>query len=140
MIGFRFGIPYNSLFGHRGLSHSLFFAAVTSLIVVALLFRSKEWAGSCLRLFLFFFLATASHGFLDAMTNGGLGIAFFAPFSETRYFFPFRPILVSPIGVPQFFNHRAFQILYTEVIWVWIPSLVIFSIFSLFFLVRARND
>ena len=26
----------------------------------------------------YFFLATASHGVLDAMTNGGLGVAFFA--------------------------------------------------------------
>jgi hypothetical protein len=40
----------------------------------------------------YFFVVTASHGALDAMTDGGLGIAFFAPFDNTRYFFPFRPI------------------------------------------------
>src|SRR5215831_7502105 len=47
-------------------------------------------------LFAYLFLATASHGVLDAMTNGGLGVAFFSPFDTTRYFLPWRPIRVSP--------------------------------------------
>jgi hypothetical protein len=34
------------------------------------------------------FLATAGHGLLDAMTNGGLGLAFFSPFDNHRYFLP----------------------------------------------------
>jgi inner membrane protein len=37
-------------------------------------------------------VATASHGILDAFTNGGLGVAFFAPFDKTRYFFPVTPM------------------------------------------------
>jgi inner membrane protein len=44
----------------------------------------------------------ASHGILDAMTDGGLGVAFFSPFDDTRCFFPFRPIKVSPIGLSFF--------------------------------------
>ena len=39
---------------------------------------------------LYLFLSTASHGVLDALTDGGLGVAFFSPFDQTRYFFPFR--------------------------------------------------
>jgi hypothetical protein len=35
-----------------------------------------------------FSFVTASHGMLDAMTDGGLGVAFFAPFDNARYFFP----------------------------------------------------
>jgi len=35
-------------------------------------------------LFAYLFLATASHGVLDAMTNGGLGVAFFSPFDNRR--------------------------------------------------------
>ena len=53
---------------------------------------------------LFFSLSTASHAVLDAMTNGGLGVAFFAPFNNERYFFSFRPIQVSPIGIKNFFG------------------------------------
>jgi len=50
-------------------------------------------------LWLYFFLATASRGILDAMTNVGLGVAFFSPFNDIRYFFPWYPILVSPISL-----------------------------------------
>jgi len=57
------------------------------------------------------FLTTASHGFLDAMTNGGLGIAFFSPFDPTRYFFPWKPILVSPIGLGRFLSQRGAAVL-----------------------------
>jgi inner membrane protein len=53
---------------------------------------------------LYFFLSAASHGLLDALTDGGLGVAFFSPFEQTRYFFPVRPVAVSPIGIREFFN------------------------------------
>jgi membrane-bound metal-dependent hydrolase YbcI (DUF457 family) len=48
---------------------------------------------------LLLFLAAASHPLLDMLTDGGLGVALLAPFSWSRYFFPFRPIPVSAIGV-----------------------------------------
>ena len=38
-------------------------------------------------IFAYLFLATASHGVLDAMTNGGLGIAFFSPINNRRFSF-----------------------------------------------------
>ena len=56
------------------------------------------------RLFLYFFLCAASHGVLDAMTNGGLGVAFSPLFDTTRYFFPVRPVLVSLIEIGEFFS------------------------------------
>jgi inner membrane protein len=62
-------------------------------------------------LMLDFFLITASHGILDAFTNGGLGIALFSPFDNSRYFFPFRPIQVSPIGAG-FFSMRGLRVLF----------------------------
>jgi inner membrane protein len=34
VVGFFFGIEYESLFGHRGFSHSLLFAALLSTIIV----------------------------------------------------------------------------------------------------------
>src|SRR5688500_13501365 len=83
-IGFAFGIRYGDLLGHRGLSHSLLFAALFGWGVAVLAFRGAEWRPWRGRLALFFFLATASHGLLDALTNGGLGVAFFSPFDPTR--------------------------------------------------------
>jgi inner membrane protein len=72
------------------------------------------------------FLATASHGFLDAMTSGGLGVAFFAPFSETRYFLPWRPIVVSPISIYGFVGRRGLMVMWSELEWVWLPAVLIF--------------
>jgi inner membrane protein len=72
-------------------------------------------------LWLYFFLATASHGFLDAVTNGGLGVAFFSPFDNTRYFLPWHPIAVSPISLTRFFSGRGTAVLQSEFIWIWIP-------------------
>ena len=132
VIGFAFGIQYGDMLGHRGLSHSLPFAVLWSLIVVSLEFKpvsrfSKEWW----KLLGFFFLATASHGVLDAMTNGGLGVAFFAPFDTTRYFFSWRPINVSPIGVGQFFSEWGAVVLLSELKYVWLPLSVLWMCASL---------
>ena len=71
-----------------------------------------------------FFLVTASHGVLDALTNGGLGVAFFAPFDNTRYFFPWTPIVVSPIGA-DFFGLRGLHVITSEVLFVWVPIMLI---------------
>ena len=40
----------------------------------------------------------ASHALLDTMTDGGLGCALLWPIGLTRYFAPWRPIPVAPIG------------------------------------------
>jgi inner membrane protein len=117
--------------GHRGFTHSLFFAALLAALVVALFFRGSSW----LLMWLYFFVATASHGILDAMTNGGLGVAFFAPFDNARYFFPFRPIQVSPLHVHRFFSARGAAILLSELKWVIAPS-VLFGVLCL--TVRSR--
>jgi inner membrane protein len=73
----------------------------------------------------YLFLAIASHGMLDALTNGGLGVAFLAPFSSGRYFFPWRPILVSPISVHRFFSERGVAVLTSELVIVWLPSIAV---------------
>ncbi len=128
-IGFKFGIPYESVWGHRGITHSFLFAILLSVVIVHFFYTeekrlSKKWFG----LFSFFFFATASHPILDAMTTGGLGVAFFAPFDNTRFFFPFRPIQVSPIGIASFFSEWGWRVLKSEFIWVWIPSFVIIAV------------
>jgi membrane-bound metal-dependent hydrolase YbcI (DUF457 family) len=87
VLGFPLGIRYEDMLGHRGLSHLLFFAFVLSWIVAFLTFPRLPERWTRFLLFSYFFAVTASHGALDAMTDGGLGIAFFAPFDNTRYFF-----------------------------------------------------
>jgi inner membrane protein len=124
VLGFWLGIPYDHLLGHRGLTHSLFFAALLAVGVVAAAFDGPEWSGARLRVWAYLFGATASHGILDAMTNGGLGVAFFAPFDSTRYFLPFRPIEVSPIGLGEFFTAYGWVVLASEIPWVWLPAVL----------------
>jgi inner membrane protein len=62
---------------------------------------------------------------LDMFTNGGLGCALFAPFDNTRYFFPWRPIKVAPIGVGSFFTERGWAVFLSELKWVGLPSIVL---------------
>ena len=124
VIGFAFGIQYGDLWGHRGMTHSLFFAGLLSTVLVSLWFRRRSRVVQ-VGLFFYLFLCTASHGVLDAMTNGELGIAFFSPFDQSRYFFSLRPVLVSPIGIGEFFNEYGLHVLASEVLWIWLPTLAL---------------
>ena len=121
VVGFRFGIHYGDLWGHRGMTHSLLFAAITGAALSTFLARSwrDRWPAALL-----LFVITASHGALDALTNGGLGIAFFSPFNTNRYFFPWRPIQVSPLAADRFFSERGLAILWTEIRSIWLPALI----------------
>ena len=124
VIGFRYGIAYGDLLGHRGLTHSILFAAAGAGMVVWAGFRKGVPGLRPRALWLYLGLALASHGLLDALTDGGLGVALFAPINETRYFFPFQPIRVSPIGVRQFFSARGAEVVGSELAWVWLPSVL----------------
>lgn len=128
VVGFRFGIEYGDFLGHRGLTHSIPFAAALATAVVGLSFRNGVPGMPRGPLWLYLFLAIASHGLLDALTNGGLGIALFAPFDNSRYFFPVTPIQVSPIGIRRFFRDGGLAVLASEVPWVWLPSLLLAGI------------
>ena len=128
VIGFAFGVPYGDLLGHRGLTHSLALAAVVGFVAARGCRGSSRPLGvgswSLGVAWLYFFLLTASHGLLDAMTDGGLGIALLAPLVNDRSFFPWRPIRVSPIGVG-FFSARGLAVLGSELRWIVLPSAII---------------
>ena len=131
VLGFSFGIPYHHFFGHRGFFHSPFFSLLLSLLVVSVFFRNTDIFSSRWFFYLiFFFLLSASHGILDAFTNGGLGIALLSPFDSTRYFFPWTPIEVSPIGVKAFFSKWGLAVMKSELQWIWLPCvvMVVFSV------------
>ncbi|HEV2853649.1 MAG TPA: metal-dependent hydrolase [Thermoanaerobaculia bacterium] len=123
VAGFPLGIRYGDLLGHRGLTHSFAFAATLAALVTPL--ASSESGLRRGKLWTYLFLATASHGLLDALTDGGLGVALLAPFDNTRYFFPFRPIKVSPIGIGRFFSQRGWAVMKSELLWIWLPSLAL---------------
>lgn len=126
VIGFGFGIRYNDILGHRGLTHSIMFAVALSALLSFTLFRNT--AASHWIIFLFLFLSTLSHPLLDMLTNGGLGVALLAPFSDKRYFFLWRPIEVSPIGIDTFLSELGLRVILTELKWVWLPSGIIFTV------------
>ena len=119
VLAFHYGIPYAAEFGHRGFSHSLLFALILALLGAS----AYRWLRtSYIRASGFLFIAMASHGVLDAFTNGGLGIAFFWPFSSQRYFAPVQLIDVAPIGVTRFLTTHGLVVLQSELLWVWLPS------------------
>jgi inner membrane protein len=121
-IGFALGLRYGHLLGHRGLTHSLLFAALVGAAASRFAFRDASFfPGKRAGLAAFFAAVTASHGVLDALTNGGYGIAFFSPFVTTRYFLPWTPIQVSPIGIGSFFSEWGVRVMASELLWVWAP-------------------
>jgi inner membrane protein len=79
------------------------------------------------RAFLFLFLATVSHGVLDAFTNGGLGVAFLWPWSGERFWAPdaLRVVEASPISVSRFLSGRGLTVLGSELRWIWPPAVAI---------------
>lgn len=127
VLGLRLGVPYDSPLGHRGLTHSLPFAMTVSGLLAAVFYRSGAGPLTWKQAWLFLFLAMALHGVLDAFTNGGRGVAFFAPLSGRRYFFPIRPLEVSPLSITGFLTARGLVILASEVRFVWLPALVLMA-------------
>jgi inner membrane protein len=128
VVTYDLGLAYGHMLGHRGFSHSLVFALLIGAVVAVMLGRG-EWRPARGRLFVHFTLVTASHGLLDALADEGLGVAFFAPFSEERYFFPWRPLEVAPIGAHGFFTTsplegglRWITVFASEMLWVWLPA------------------
>ena len=120
VISFKLGIAYSSEYGHRGFTHSIAFGVFIGLF--SLLF-SNYLKSSKLVIFTLVSLSTISHAVLDAMTNGGLGVAFFWPVTDARYFMPWQPIQVSPIGVANFISERGLRVLESEFFWVWLPAI-----------------
>ena len=96
VIGFSLGVRYEDPWGHRGATHSFAFAVIVGIAAGLMARRFKR---PQLRTALFATIVLATHPLLDTLTDGGLGCALFWPFDLTRYFSPWRPIQVAPIGL-----------------------------------------
>lgn len=123
VIGFKFGVNYNHPLGHRGFTHSISFAILWALTLMFTLGGKSKiiW-------FFVIFLSTMSHGLLDAMTSGGEGVGFLIPFNNDRFFFSFRKILVSPLGIKNFFSSWGIKVLLSEFKYIILPCLLIFLV------------
>lgn len=96
VIGFGLGVRYEDPWGHRGATHSLAFALALGTVIGLL---APRFGRPALRTGVMATLVVASHALLDTLTDGGLGCALFWPFDLTRYFAPWTPLPVSPIGL-----------------------------------------
>lgn len=119
VLGFRHGIAYGDPWGHRGATHSLFFSALlgAAIGIAAPLFRLPALETGVLAA-----LVLASHAILDTFTDGGLGCALLWPFSDERFFAPWRPLPVAPIG-RAFISAAGLQVVAVEVV-LFAPLLV----------------
>jgi inner membrane protein len=117
VLGFYTGVPYAGPFGHRGATHSLAAALVLALAGAALHGPLRTRPRTA---FLFLLAAAASHGLLDALTNGGLGVALLWPLSDERFFAPVRLIPVAPLR--RVLGPRALAVLGSEAVRVWAPA------------------
>jgi len=117
-------IPYGHMFGHRGFSHSFVGAALIGLGLALVLWQCRKWfPGGFWGLAGFLAALAATNGVFDAMTDGGMGVAFFAPFSNARHFFPWRPVPVSPIGLRGALTAYFAEVMAAEVLLFWTLSL-----------------
>jgi len=112
VIGFSLGIPYHAPWGHRGATHSLAFAAAAGLLAALICRLARLPVG---RTGLLVAAVVASHGVADAFTDGGLGSALLWPFSDERFFAPWTPIPVAPIGL-RFLSLRGLRVAATELL------------------------
>lgn len=127
VIAFRLGIPYGAPFGHRGASHSLAAALLVAAVVAAFTPPERRLRTGALA-----FAVVASHGLLDALTDGGRGVALLFPASNERFFAPFRPIPVAPIGAGML-SRRGLYVIAVEAV-LFLP-LIIFALYPR----RARD-
>jgi len=140
VIGFLIGVPYGDPWGHRGATHSIVFSIGVAALTTALFFRAYfNDKAKLFSVFVVLFLSAISHGILDALTNGGLGIGFFWPFDNTRYFFPYHPVQVSPIGIREFFSEYGLKVLLSEFIFIILPATALIIVNKLFLKNVTKN-
>ena len=130
-LGGKFCIKCGTQYGqfypcNSGFFHSPFFAALLSILIVCTFYRKEViFSNRWWKYLLYFFILAASHGLLDTLTNGGNGIALLSPFTNSRYFFPWTPIEVSPLSIKGFLSQRGLTVLISELLWIWAPCFFI---------------
>jgi len=119
VLAFRLNIAYSHALGHRGITHSVVFALALAFMALAC---AKQLRSSRTIAFAFVGLSAVSHGLLDMITNGGLGIALWWPWSSERFFAPWQVIEVAPLSLDRALGARGVAVLQSELLWVWLPA------------------
>jgi inner membrane protein len=115
VLSYLFAINEQHALGHRGLAHSLVFAALLALGILRYGYRDLRpaspgwWIMSA-----WFFVLTALHGVFDAMVASSLGVAFFWPFDTTRYQLPWQPFIDVPVEVSYLWSGRFWYAVFVE--------------------------
>ena len=99
------GVPKDSIWGHRGVSHSLLLAAAAGLVSA---WVARRWGQKPLSWGTMGFAVYTSHLVFDCLNVGSLGVPWFWPVSWTNYTIPWAPIpsvrtaseFLTPAGVP----------------------------------------
>ncbi len=89
LLGGLLGVSPDGPLGHRGVTHSLFFAAMIALAAALIARRRRASPGPVA---LWTFLAVGSHCVLDMLSRLGHGPMVFWPFSTETWLFAWRPI------------------------------------------------
>lgn len=104
---------------HRGALHSPVVALVAAAIGALLLWD----LGDRRRTFLLALLTAASHGLLDTLTRGGLGVMLLWPFTLARFESPWELLPPSPFsfrhGSPRFLVRLLFEALFFAPLFLW---------------------
>jgi inner membrane protein len=73
VIGFRFGVHYSDMLGHRGLTHSLAFAFIVGCLVALIVFHDvKIFSTDWWKIAIYFFIVTASTACLMRLQTADL--------------------------------------------------------------------
>ena len=88
-----FGVARDSIYSHRGFSHSLFIAIVFGALAAAC---HRHLRVRPLTAAVVVAASMASHGLLDMMTNSGKPVAYLWPLTSLRMFADWRPFPGSP--------------------------------------------
>jgi inner membrane protein len=133
-IGYFLGVPINNFFGHRGFTHSIFFAFIISWLVCLVFFREFKFNKNKLFLFINFFLIGLTHPILDFITSKHYGVALLSPFSNHRFIFPWAPIndSIGDVGVWNYYKILFWQVLGVEV------CIILLSLVCLWFISRRK--
>ena len=89
LMGPLFGVTRESIYSHRGFSHSLFFAIGFGAFAAA---WYRQLGVRPLTAFVVCATAMASHGVVDMMTDSGKPVAYLWPLTSSRMFADWRPL------------------------------------------------
>ncbi len=126
LLAFAYDVRPPDALAHRGLTHSLAFAAALALVLTAAFFpRRVLQPGQLKRLWAVIFAAGASHGLIDAFTQGDVGVALLWPLTSHRFLLPLHPVPVAPLGADEVLGRWGALVVFNELLLLWVPVLLI---------------